>query len=90
VTVSVELLTPLAVIPLEGEPTKVDVAAEAAPGINVTLAATLDRPDGEATESVFVSALVLESVVDHCPAVFVEPEIDPKVFEVPVPVIVTP
>ena len=89
VTVSVEALEPLAVRPVEGEATRVDVEADAAPGIKVVLTVRVERPIGLLSDNVFDSAFVLVNVLVHWPEAFVDPDAGLNVLPVPVLVRVT-
>jgi len=58
VTVTVEVVVPSAVIPLEGEPEIVEFATVGAPATKVTVVSTPLKPAGVAILTVFASAIV--------------------------------
>lgn len=84
VIVTVEVVTPSAVIPVLGEAEIVEFPATGAPATKVTVPLTLENPVGEAILTVFVAATVEAMVPVVCPEAFVMEPGCPKVFPPPV------
>lgn len=84
VIVTVEVVEPFAVRPVLGEAAIVELVADGAPGANVTVLVTLDRPAGPVMLSVFASATVEAMVPVATPDAFVTEAGWTSVFPVPV------